>query len=87
MKKDQKMSRESVKRRLDKKIANGDQMCPLTAIRLSRGMTQTELAGKAGMFQSYIARIENGERDILNMTMASGHKIAKALGCNMEDLL
>jgi DNA-binding Xre family transcriptional regulator len=87
MRKDEKMREETVKRKLDKKIANGDKMCPLTVIRLSRGLTQTELAKRAGMTQSNIGRIENGERDMSGITMGVGYRIAKALGCRMEELL
>lgn len=87
MEKGQRMSRESVKKRLEKRIAMGDAMCPLTVMRLSRGMTQVELAERAGMNQAYIARIESGEREICKITMLSGKRIADALGCKMEELL
>lgn len=87
MRKNEKMSKESLNRRLDKKLQNGDQMCKLTILRLSKGLTQEDLAERTGMKQSYIARIERGERETGKLTMINGQRLAHALGCRMEDLL
>ena len=87
MRKKEKMSVDTVKRKLDKKIENGSPVCAMMVIRLSKGLTQVELAEKAGMKQGYISRIESGARDMSKVTMENGYRIAEALGCRMEDLL
>lgn len=87
MRKNEKMKAETVRKQYMKKLERGEPMCALQVLRLSRGMTQTELAERIGQNQSFIARIEGGTREIGNLTMATGHKIAQALGCTMEDLL
>lgn len=48
----------------------------LTSIRLSKGMSQKNLAELIGSQQSYIARIERNETNMLNSTIA---KLAHAL--------
>ena len=87
MRKNEKMRTETVRKQLDKKIENGDMLCALTMIRMSRGMTQVERAERTGLTQPYIARIERGERDLRNVTMLNGYKLSQALGCRMEDLI
>lgn len=87
MRKNEKMKAETVRKQYMKKLERGEPMCALQVLRLSRGMTQTELAERIGQKQSFIARIEGGTREIGNLTMATGHNIAQALGCKMEDLL
>ena len=53
-------------------------------IRKAKGLTQTELAKKAGTAQSHIAMIEIGERG-LDFDLA--YKIAKALDVKTYELL
>ena len=52
--------------------------------RKQAGLTQQELADKAGVFQTEISRVEKGATDLL------GHRwmlIAKALGCTLDELI
>lgn len=46
-------------------------------IRISKGLTQEELADEANISQVQIARIESGK---LNTSISTVHAIAKALG-------
>ena len=51
--------------------------------RLKRGLSQEELADKAGFHRTYIGMIERAER---NITLANIQKIAEALGLEISDL-
>ena len=53
----------------------------LYSLRMESGLTQTELASRIGMPQSYISKIENGERrvDIVEL-----YKICTALNCERK---
>ena len=53
----------------------------LIALRLKRGMTQKDVALKAGTTQSAIARIENGEQNISIKTLT---KLAEALKADIK---
>ncbi len=53
----------------------------LIALRLKRGMTQKDVAQKAGTTQSVIARIENGEQNISIKTLS---KLAAALKADIK---
>lgn len=55
----------------------------LRAARKAAGLTQEELAEKAGCLQKDIARWEAG-REPKALTLK---KLAQALGCKMEDLV
>lgn len=52
--------------------------------RLALGLTQQELADRAGLHRSYIGEIELGRR---NVTLKSAVKIAKALQVDVASLL
>lgn len=52
--------------------------------RLALGLTQQELADRAGLHRSYIGEIELGKR---NITLESAEKIAKALRIDITQLL
>jgi transcriptional regulator with XRE-family HTH domain len=52
--------------------------------RLALGLTQQELADRAGLHRSYIGQIELGRR---NVTLKSAAKIAKALQTDIASLL
>lgn len=56
----------------------------LKELRQKAGLTQSELAYRAGMKQSHIANIENGKRDI-DFELAK--KIADALGVKPYELM
>ncbi len=52
--------------------------------RKERGWTQQELANKAGLGKNTIYSYEKGVR---NPTLCGLDKVAKALGCSVQDLL
>ena len=56
----------------------------LKAIRLERGLKQSEVAEKVGITQPTYSNIENGKR---NPTVKTLRKIAKVLGVQISDLL
>ena len=57
---------------------------PIATARIAAGLTQAQLAASVGCAQKDISRWENGSR---NPKTDSLQKIAKVLGCTMEDLL
>jgi transcriptional regulator with XRE-family HTH domain len=52
--------------------------------RRAQGLSQEELAEKAGMHPAYIGGVERAER---NISIDNMHRIAKALGVSTADLL
>lgn len=56
----------------------------LRAIRETKGLTQEELAERAGLHFTYVGQVERGLR---NVTLQSIHKLAKALKIRGGDLL
>ncbi|WP_315792018.1 helix-turn-helix transcriptional regulator [Fischerella sp. JS2] len=52
--------------------------------RLKRGLSQEELAEKAGLHRTYIGMIERAEK---NITLINIEKVAKALEMSVEELL
>jgi transcriptional regulator with XRE-family HTH domain len=50
--------------------------------RLKKGLSQEELAGRAGVHRTYIGMIERAEK---NITLGNIEKLAKALKINIED--
>ena len=52
--------------------------------REAQGLTQVELAEKAGVDRNYIGMVERGER---NPSYLSLQKIAKGLGIKVEELI
>lgn len=83
------LSKSAVSSKLTRKIEAGESVSRLAALRMSRGMTQVQLAEQSGIAQSTIARLERGidGKSIEKMTMINGYALAKALRCRMEDLL
>lgn len=57
---------------------------PITAARLAAGMTQAQLAEALGCLGKDVSRWEHGVRTPRAETLL---KMAKILGCTMEDLL
>lgn len=51
--------------------------------RESLGLTQEELAGKAGIHRTYLADIERGKR---NVALINIERIAAALACRLSEL-
>jgi len=56
----------------------------LRDIRLSRGLTQEELAHEAGFSRSYYTEIETGKRNIALLNL---HRLAKCLDVQLTELL
>ena len=54
------------------------------SLRLKRGLSQEELAEKAGLHRTYIGSVERGER---NVTLESAERIAAALNSTLQDCL
>lgn len=54
----------------------------LKKIRLSRGLSQSELAGKVGVTQSMIAQIERGTK-AFNLELAK--EVSEVLNCSVND--
>jgi len=52
-------------------------------LREAAGLTQIQLAGKAGLPQSHISRLENAEHTATNLTL---ERIAKALNVTVGDI-
>ena len=54
------------------------------AERLKQGLSQEELAGKAGVHRTYIGMIERGEK---NITLENIQKLSRALNLALEELM
>lgn len=53
-------------------------------LRRQRGLTQEELAARAGFSQQYVSGLERGQR---NPTIVTVYEIAVALGVDVADLV
>jgi transcriptional regulator with XRE-family HTH domain len=53
------------------------------SLRLAHGLSQEELADRAGIHATYMSGIERGHR---NPSLKNIHRIAKALGVPVKDL-
>lgn len=56
----------------------------LRELRRASGLSQEELADRAGLHRTYVSSVERGER---NLTVGSLEKLATALGCKFIDLV
>jgi transcriptional regulator with XRE-family HTH domain len=54
----------------------------LREIRLSKGISQEDLAGLAGLHRTYVSSIERGER---NISLVNIERLAKALGIKTKE--
>lgn len=59
-------------------------MTKLRMIREQKGMTQKELADKAGVVQSLISMVESGTA---NFSLKVAKKICEILECKVDDIL
>lgn len=53
-------------------------------LRLEQGLSQEQLADKAGFHRTYVGMIERAEK---NITLENIEKISKALGCKITELI
>lgn len=58
----------------------------LKELREKAGLTQEELAKRAGVSLPLVFKIEQGSRDLKNSKMSTLVKLATALNCTVEDL-
>jgi transcriptional regulator with XRE-family HTH domain len=56
----------------------------LRRLRLATGLSQEELAARAGLHRTYISSVERGQR---NVSLENIFAIARALGCDPRDLI
>lgn len=56
----------------------------IKAVRIKKGLLQTEVAKKAGLNSNYYAKVERGEAKPSGVTLT---KIIKALGVKSPDIL
>ena len=59
----------------------------IKSLRESRGLTQTQLADRAGIDLRRVQRLEKGEIKAKNLTLERAVGICKALGVTPEELL
>ena len=62
-------------------------MTQLQMIRKGSGMSQSELAKKAEVSVRTLQALETGARDIDKVNVLTALKLARALGCSIEDIL
>ena len=55
--------------------------------RKKQGLTQTDLANRAGLNIRQIQKIENGEAQTENVTLKTMQAIAQALNAKIDDLI
>ncbi len=61
-------------------------MAELKELRKFMGITQKELADRAGMNVRHIQRLESGESDIEKITTENRESLEKALGITLEEM-
>ena len=59
----------------------------IKAYRKKQGLTQTDLASRAGLNIRQIQKIESGESKIENITLKTMQAIAQALYAKIDDLI
>ena len=67
--------------------SNGNSDTNLKRIRTSYGCSQSKLAEMSGVSLRSIQMYEQRNKDINKAQADSLHRLAKVLGCSMEDLL
>ena len=58
----------------------------LQAMRISAGMSQAQLAYRAGISRTTLSAYENGKRNVRNMSDDLASRIAAALQCSIDDV-
>ena len=74
----------AIKEHTIKPYQGGEEMLRLKERRKELGMTQGQLALKAGLAKGYVSDLETGRRN--NPSLVTMKKIAKALKCKIGDI-
>ncbi len=72
---------------IDKKLAEDIETKRLARLRAYAGLTQKMLAEKTGVSLRMIEQYEQGRKDINHASAETVYKLAKSLGCSMEELI
>lgn len=56
----------------------------LRRLRTSTGLSQEELAARAGLHRTYVSSVERGQR---NVSLENIFALARALGCDPQELI
>ena len=56
----------------------------LRAARLNSGLTQADLAERAGLLQQYVSLVESGKQ---NVTLTTAQALARVVGRDVSDML
>ena len=59
----------------------------LQELRLSKGLSQSQLSALAGVSKRTLEAYESGARSMLKASGETLYKLSKALECTMEDLI
>lgn len=59
----------------------------LKEMRLSRGLSQSKLASKAGINVRTLQNYEQGFKDFNNSQLKTVVRVADALNCNLQDII
>ncbi len=78
---------EDIVRKLLDELRKRKRPCALREARNAAGFTQSGLAELAGISMRSIQQYEEGKKDINKAAAGSVQKLARILGCRMEDLL
>ena len=81
------MSIEHFYEAMDKKIEDRTDETKLKKIRDAAGLSQSELSKKAGVSLRSIQMYEQRNKDINKASAETVHRLAKVLGCTVEDLI
>jgi DNA-binding XRE family transcriptional regulator len=68
-------------------IYNENNKMTLQQMRLKRGLSQSQLAKKAGVPLSTIKDLEQKRTSLINSRLHTALKLAQALGCDIRDIL
>lgn len=71
----------------DGKDCHGKRIIGIQYQRTAKKMHLRELAERSGVYMRLIQKYESGEYDVQRMTLKNAIAIARALQCNVEDLL
>ncbi len=56
----------------------------LRRLRTSTGLSQEELAARAGLHRTYVSSVERGQR---NLSLKNIFALARAVGCDPQELI